>query len=101
MAKWKITKRYNLINSSSYIQRRIYTRHAVNDANIVSGNGLSPIRRQAITWTNAGLLSIGLLGTSFSEILIWILSFPFKIMHLKMSSAKMAAILSRAGELNK
>ena len=51
-------------------------------------NGLSPIRRQAITWTNTGLLSIKLLETNFSEIRIGILS------HLKMSSAKMAAILS-------
>ena len=25
-------------------------------ASIGSGNGLSPVRRQAITWTNAGLL---------------------------------------------
>ena len=39
---------------------------------IGSGNGLSPVRRQTITWTNAGLLSIGLLGTNFSEILIGI-----------------------------
>ena len=31
---------------------------------------LSPVRRQAITWTNAGLLSIRLLGAYFSE--IWI-----------------------------
>ena len=37
---------------------------------IGSGNGLSPIRRQAIVWTNNGLLSIGLLGTNFNEILI-------------------------------
>ena len=58
-------------------------------------NSLSPVRRQAITWTNAGLLSIGVLGTNFSEIWISILSFPFKKMHLKLSSAKMAAILSR------
>ena len=29
-----------------------------------SDNGLSPVCRQAITWTNAGLLSIGLLETS-------------------------------------
>ena len=54
---------------------------------------LSPVRCQAITWTHAGLLSIGLLGTNFSEIRI--LSFSFKKMHLKLSSAKMAAILSR------
>ena len=54
---------------------------------ICSDNGFSPIRHQAITWTNADLLSIGLLGTYFSEIWIWILSFSFKKMQLKMSSA--------------
>ena len=37
---------------------------------IGSDNGLSPDRRQAIIWTNAGLLLIGPLGTNFSEILI-------------------------------
>ena len=31
-----------------------------------SDNGLSPVRRQAIIWTNAGLLSIGTLGTNLS-----------------------------------
>ena len=31
-------------------------------------NGLSPDRRQAITWTSAALLSIELMGTNFSEI---------------------------------
>ena len=61
---------------------------------IGSGNGLLSVRHQTITWTNAGLLSIGLLGTYFSEIGIGILSFSFKKMHLKMS-AKMAAMLSR------
>ena len=45
---------------------------------IGSGNGLSPIRYQAITWTSAGLLSIGLLGTNCSEIWIGILSFSLK-----------------------
>ena len=40
---------------------------------IGSDDSLSPVRRQAITWTNAGLLSIGLMGTHFSEILIGIL----------------------------
>ena len=38
-------------------------------------NGLSPDRRQAIIWTNTGLLLIGPLGTNFSEILIEILTF--------------------------
>ena len=35
---------------------------------IDSENGLSPDRRQAIIWTNAGILLIGPLGTNFSEI---------------------------------
>ena len=37
---------------------------------IASDNGLSPGRRQAIIWTNAGILLIGPLGTNFSEISI-------------------------------
>ena len=55
---------------------------------IGSDNGLSPDRRQAIIWTNAGILLIGPLGTNFSEILIEILTFSFKKMRLKVSSAK-------------
>ena len=55
---------------------------------IGSDNGLSPGRRQAIIWTNAGILLIELLGTNFSEILVRIQAFSFKKMHLKMSSAK-------------
>ena len=53
-----------------------------------SDNGLSPGRRQAIIWTNAGILLIGSLGTNFSEILIEIKTFSFKKMRLKVSSAK-------------
>ena len=41
---------------------------------IGSNNGLSPGRRQAIIWTNAGILLIGLLGTNFNEIWIEIYS---------------------------
>ena len=55
---------------------------------IGSDNGLSPCRRQAIIWTNDGILLIRTLGTNFSEILSEIHSFSFKKMHLKMSSAK-------------
>ena len=51
-------------------------------------NGLSPGRRQATIWTNAGILLIGLWGINFSEILISIQTFSFKKMHLQMSSAK-------------
>ena len=55
---------------------------------IGSDNGLSPCRRQAIIWTNAGILLIDPLGTNFGEILIEIHIFSLKTMHLKMSSAK-------------
>ena len=55
---------------------------------IGSDNGLSPDRRQAIIWTNAGILLIWPLGTNFREILNGIQTFSFKKMHLKMSSAK-------------
>ena len=55
---------------------------------IGSDNGLSPGRRQAIIWTNAGMWSMWPLGTNFSEILIEIHIFLFKNMHLKMSYAK-------------
>ena len=42
---------------------------------IGSDNGLSPERRQAIIWTNAGILLIGPLETNFSEILFEIQTF--------------------------
>ena len=55
---------------------------------IGSDNGLSPGRRQAIIWTNAGILSIGPLGTNFNETLIEIQTFSLKKIRLKISSAK-------------
>ena len=55
---------------------------------IGSENGLSPGRRQAIIWTNDGILLIEPLGTNFSEVSIEILLFSFKKMRLKVSSAK-------------
>ena len=60
----------------------------MNQVSIDSDNVLSPIRRQAITWTNTGLLSTGPLGTNFSETLINIQNFSFTKMHQKISSAK-------------
>ena len=44
---------------------------------------------QVITQTNADLLSIGPLGTNFSEIWIKIQDFSFKKMHLNILSAKL------------
>ena len=61
----------------------------VNEIIIIgSDNGLSPGWRQAIIWTNVGILLIGPLGINFNEIWIEINTFSFKEMHLKMSSAK-------------
>ena len=62
---------------------------------IVLDNGLSPGRRQAIIWTNAGILSIRTLGVNFSAILNESHTYSFKKMNLKVPSAKVAAILSR------
>ena len=62
---------------------------------IGSDNGLSPGQRQAIIWTNAGILSTGPLGTNVGEILIEIHTFSFKNIHLKNVVWKMAAILLR------
>ena len=53
-----------------------------------------PIRHQAITWTNAVLLSIGTLGTNFSEIWIEIPKISFVKKHLKKIVCEVAAILS-------
>ena len=54
---------------------------------IGSGNGLSPVRWQAITWTNADLLLMERLGRNFGEILIKSLIFSqekcFRKCHLQ------------------
>ena len=47
-----------------------------------SGNGMAPNKRQAITWTNADLLS-AVKSESKQKI-----SVSIKVMHLKMSSEK-------------
>ena len=49
-----------------------------NLTTIGSDIGLLPDRRQAIIWTNAGILSIGLLGINFSEISMEIQAFSFR-----------------------
>ena len=92
----------NINSSSKYFQSRwnqcvlrIWLTHwgrvthiCVDNLTIIaSDNGLSPGRRQAIFWNNAGILLIGPLGTNFSEILIESLTFSLKKMRLKMSSA--------------
>ena len=62
---------------------------AYSDLTITGSDyGLSPGQRQAIIRTNAGMLLIRSFGTNLSEILIEIYPFPFKKMHLKVSSGK-------------
>ena len=56
---------------------------ASNLTTIGSVNDLPPGPRQAITWTNAGVLLIGPLGINFIEIVIEISTFSFKKMRLK------------------
>ena len=55
------------------------THICVSKLNVIgSDNGLSPGRRQAIIWTNTGILLIGAVGTNVSEILIRICTFSLK-----------------------
>ena len=60
------------------------THICVSEQTIIgSDNDLSPGRRQAINWTNAGILLIGSLETNFNEILIEIHIFLFKKIYFK------------------
>ena len=60
-----------------------------------SVNGLSPGRRQAIIWTNAGILLIGPLGTNFSDNSIKILAFSFTKNAIERVVCEIRAILFR------
>ena len=72
---------------------RVTHKFVSNLTTIVSDNGLSPGRRQAIIY-NAGILLIGPLGTNFSEILILIHTFSF-IKCIWKCCLEMVAILSQ------
>ena len=74
-------------------QCRIYA--SVDRVSIGSDNGLSPIWCQAIIWINAGILSIGPLGTNFNAILLKVQNFAFRKMHLKISSVEWRPFFSR------
>ena len=85
---------YSLPNYNMLTHWGQVTHICVGNLTIIgSDNGLSPGQRQAISRTNAGILSIRPLGTNVSEIPIKIQNFSFIKTHLKMS-AEMAAILS-------
>ena len=100
MEKFKVSEQiYGIVSFSSCI---LYLTHWGRVTHICVGNltitgpdnGLSPGRRQAIIWTNAGILLIGALGTNVSEILIKIDTFSLKKMRLKMSSGKRRHLVS-------
>ena len=89
------SKDLNLASENKEILHSVLTRWGrvahicVSELTIIaSDNGLSPARHQAIVSTSAGILLIGPLGTNFSEISIEIITFSFKKMRLKVSSAK-------------
>ena len=92
----QISEQSSLTPNGNYLDHFLYLTHwgrvthiCVGKQTIIgSDNGLSPGRRQAIIWTNAGILLSGSLGTNFSEISIKMLTFSFTKMRLKVSSAK-------------
>ena len=81
----------------------IDSRHKTNRVSIDSDDGLSHIRRQAIIWTNGGILLIGPLGThlgTHSEIEIKMYTFSFRKVHLKKSSGKWCVFCHGLNVLN-
>ena len=68
---------------------------------IGSDNGLSPDRRQAIIWTNAGILLIGPLGIDFNEILIGIQTFFIQEQAFENVICEIVSILSQSQCVNR
>ena len=86
---WQPTKKHIHLELEQLTHWGPVTHICVGNLTIIGlDNGLSPGRRQAIIWINAGILLIGPWGTNFSEILIYIHTFSFKKIHFKMPSAK-------------
>ena len=78
--------RYSMQSFFTYINWGHETHICVNKLTTIgANNGSSPGRRQAIIWTNAGIVLMRSLGTNFSEIWREIHTFSFKKMRLKMS----------------
>ena len=77
---------------------RIYV--SVNWVIIGSGNGLAPVRPRYITRSNAHLMSIGSLGTNFSEIWIEIQNFHNNKNAFENVVWEMAVIFSRRRWVN-
>ena len=85
--RWNLCFQINLEDDLTHWCR--VTHKCVGNLTIIGpDNGLSPAWRQAIIWTNAGILLIGTLQTYFCELLIKIQTFSLKKIRLQMSSAK-------------
>ena len=95
---WVIPKKLSI--NQSWLSPWCHIYASVNRISIGSDNGFLPIRRQAIIQTNTGLVSIGPLGTNFSEILIKIWDFSFMKMYLKYIVCEITAILSMGRWVN-
>ena len=91
------TYKFSIISNLNKLTHRCRVTHiCVSNLTIIgSDNGLSPGRRQAIIWTNDGILLVGPLGTNFSELLIEIQTFSSKKKHLKVSSVKFCLGLNK------
>ena len=70
VCNWSMWKYVSVFQSGNYLTNWGRVTHiCVGNLTIIdSDNGLSPRRRQAIIWTNVGILLIGPLGTNFSEL---------------------------------
>ena len=90
--RWSVTFALDIFNNKWIPSRWDRVAHiCVSKLTIIdSDDGLSPGRRQAIFWTNAGILLMGHLGNSNRKSY-----FFFKKIHFKNVVWKMAAILSR------
>ena len=88
LAPWTLLSGYVIPWWLSHLPLVPHICASVNYVSTGSGNGLSPIWHQAITWTDANLLSIGPLRTNFSELEIKIQNFLLMKMHLNMLSVK-------------
>ena len=78
-----------------YIQGKLVSAIAENNLSMAKHTGLSPGRREAIIWTNTGILLIDPQGTNFSEIFIEIYTFFIQENAFENIVCETAAILSR------
>ena len=68
--------------------------YAIKDfAKICSGNGLWPVRHQAINWTSVALMPIGHIGTNFVQIRANIRKLPLNKTRTEYVVCKISAVM--------